>query len=476
MENRRRLQARDHGLTADTQDQGDAMRGKLAVVAVTLFVFASALAADERMDVRRDAVVQAVEKVAGAVVNISTEKLVQRNLFGDMGPFADPMGMFSRPEIAHSLGSGGIFTPDGYVFTNAHVVNRASKIMVTFSDGSQHPAELVNVDLTNDVAVIKIEADKPLPYLTLGRSDDLMVGERAIAVGNPFGLSNTVTQGVISATHRDVVVEDRVLFKDFLQTDALINPGNSGGPLLNVLGEVIGVNSAMRADAQGIGFAIPVDRVKRSLAALLDFQKMRRMKLGFEIEERYTGSGPETALYVKSVDSGGPGAAARIAAGERITAVGAKPVSSIVDFMTAMLSVEGKTVPLTVSRGGKAVAVTVSPTIIPKPDGAKLAQSILGVTVQQMDRSLAQSVGIDIDKGILISAIRKNSPAGKAGIEQGDILIQVGDELTADFDSLGTALDAVQDADSVVLRVFRRRGFEYSDFQVRVSIVPLEKS
>ena len=198
-----------------------------------------------------------------------------------------------------------------------------------------------------------------------------MVGEKAIAVGNPFGLSNTVTTGVISATHRDVIVEGQVAFKDFLQTDALINPGNSGGPLLNIFGEVIGVNSAMRADAQGIGFAIPVDRVKKSLAALMDYRKLRRIRLGLDLEEKYTGTGPESRFSSSASTRRARADKAGVKAGDLVTGVGGKRVSSLVGFMAAVLTADGDRLPLRARQerpGG--VSADVAPWRYPKPDGA----------------------------------------------------------------------------------------------------------
>jgi len=450
------------------------MTGKQGILVAAVAVFAvltATVRADERLDIRRDPVVKAVEKAAPAVVNISTEKIVQRGFFSGESPFDNPF--FGGPVVANSLGSGGIFTPDGYIFTNAHVVDRASKITVTLGDGVQYAAELVNVDLATDVAVIKIKESKPLPFLVLGRSDDLLVGEKAIAVGNPFGLSNSVTTGVISATHRDVIIEDRVAFQDFLQTDALINPGNSGGPLLNVFGEVIGVNSAMRSDGQGIGFAIPVDRVKKSLAALMDYRKLLRLRLGFDVQEKYTGSGPQTALTVKSVDANGP---AGIAVGDAVTAVGERPVSSLVDFMAAVLASGTESFTMAIAHDGQQREVSFTATQIPKPDGAKLAQSILGITVKQMGRSLSRNVGIDIDKGILVSDARNDSAGAQAGLEVGDVILQVNDTLTPDMDSFAAALEPLQNAGTIYLVIIRRQGMVFRQFLVEVPLRQLEKS
>jgi len=451
------------------------MKKVLSIALVFLFACCAALA-DERMDLRRDAVVRAVEKAAPAVVNISTEKVVQRGFFfGEDSPFNDPffdqfMRQFGRPEVANSLGSGGIFTPDGFIFTNAHVVDRASKIMVTLSDGAQHQADLVNVDLTNDLAVIKISADKPLPSLVLGRSDDLMVGERSIAVGNPLGLSNSVTEGVISALRRDVSVRDKVAFKDVLQTDTLINPGNSGGPLLNVFGEVIGVNSAIIANAQGIGFAIPVDRVKRSLAALLDYRKLRRMSLGLDLEEKYLDSGPSTELRVRSLEKDGPAARAGIAAGDVIMAVNGQGITTLVNFMAAILATPDGPIRLTGVRGSRDVLASVTPLVIPKPDAVALARKMMGLSVQQMDRSLARHVGINIDQGILVSGVDKGSAAETAELAPGDVVLQVNDTLTADLESFAFALEAAQPDDKLYLVILRRQGMAVYQYAAEVAL------
>jgi len=451
---------------------------------VLVMMAAVAFGADDRTSMRRDAVVQAVEKAAPAVVNISTEKVVERQYFFDSrSPFNDPffdpfMPRFSRPETAYSLGSGGLFTSDGYIFTNAHVVNRASKIMVTMSDGSQHPGTLVNVDLVNDLAVVKIEAPKPLPVLILGRSEDLMVGEQAIAVGNPFGLQNTVTSGVISATHRDVVVEDKVIFKDILQTDALINPGNSGGPLLNIFGEVIGVTTAMRSDAQGIGFAIPVDRVKKTLEGLLDPRKLRGVRLGLELKERYLDSGPAAQLVVASVEPEGPAATAGLAAGDIISGVDDHRVSSLVDFMAAIDVSAKSTMHLEGTRGSKDISVELAPVIIPKPDGVKLAKEMLGLSVQQMARSLAGGVGINIDKGVLVSQVAKNSPGAAAELAAGDVILQVNDTLTADMDTFAGVLEAGRESGKLYVVFLRRQGialYQYAtEVKLPVKTVPTE--
>jgi serine protease Do len=417
------------------------------------------------MAARRDRVVEAIEKAAPAVVNISTDKVVNRQLL--LG-----FEVFGPPRVAHSLGTGGIFTPDGYAFTNAHVVNQASRISVKLADGTEYPAELVDVDVRNDLAVIKIAADRPLPALALGRSGDLMVGEKVIAVGNPFGLENSVTTGIVSATRRDVTDGDRVVFADVVQTDAPINPGNSGGPLLNVFGEVVGINSAIRGDAEGIGFAIPVDRVKQSLASILDYRRLRRMQLGLDLNSEAVGDGPIDRLIVAGVVKDGPADKSGVRNGDVVVSVAGRPVSNLTCFMAAVLSTEGDTIAMNLDRGGKAVAALVRADRIPMPDAGELASSMLGLSVQQMDSSLAGHVGINIDHGILVAGVSEGSAAAKVGIKRGDLILQVNDVAVRTMDELALVLESLQNARSLYLDVTRVRG--YTVLRTTVA-VPIQK-
>ncbi|MBW2121055.1 MAG: trypsin-like peptidase domain-containing protein, partial [Deltaproteobacteria bacterium] len=218
---------------------------------------------------RRNVVVRVAEAAGPAVVNISTRVVSG----GGTNPFYEFGGgtlfdeffrdFFESPSRSYSsLGSGVIIRPDGTILTNEHVILRAERIKVTLLDGREFEGRLVGSDPESDLAVIRIAGRGPFPTIAMGTSRDLMIGETVIAIGNPFGLSHTVTAGVVSSLHRSFRSGDRV-YRDFIQTDASINPGNSGGPLLNIMGELIGINTAIYRGAQGIGFAIPVDRVKR---------------------------------------------------------------------------------------------------------------------------------------------------------------------------------------------------------------------
>ena len=258
----------------------------LAVAAAT--ARASAPPTNENTDERRTPVVRAVEKAAPAVVNISTKsvRMVQPYFWMNVPEvFRQQFGDMFKPQrqVVGSLGSGVIISPKGYIVTNAHVVQQAEEIIVTMADESQHKAELVSADLGADLAIIKIAAEKPVAAIRLGTSSDLMIGETAIAVGNPFGYQHTVTTGVVSALDRTIEASATQKYEGLIQTDAPINPGNSGGPLLNIRGELIGINTAIRAGAQGLGFAIPVDKVRAIMVDLLAVPPLGHRVAGPEV-------------------------------------------------------------------------------------------------------------------------------------------------------------------------------------------------
>src|SRR5437763_9954177 len=227
---------------------------------------------------RRTPIVIVAHNVLPAVVNIQTESTIRRR---SVDPFFDPFGMFGdRTYTSQALGSGFVWSSDGIIVTNNHVVEGASRVTVNFNDGTQVAAKLIGVDPDSDVAVLRVDA-KNLAAAPVGTSGDLMIGESVIAVGNPFGLSGSVTTGVVSALGRSVPSkEEGRTFTDFIQTDASINPGNSGGPLLNIEGKVVGINTAIYANAQGIGFAIPVDRARKVIQDLLRYGQVHSAWIG----------------------------------------------------------------------------------------------------------------------------------------------------------------------------------------------------
>src|SRR6266550_4326904 len=282
---------------------------RIVVILFTISVACKPLAESQVSAARRTPIVIVAHNVLPAVVNIQTESTIRRR---EVDPFFDPFGFFGgrdRTYTSQALGSGFVWSGDGIIVTNNHVVEGASRITVNFNDGTQLAAKLIGVDPDSDVAVLRVEA-KGLAAAPVGTSGDLMIGESVIAVGNPFGLSGTVTTGVVSALGRSVPSkEEGHTFTDFIQTDASINPGNSGGPLLNIEGKVIGINVAIYAQAQGIGFAIPVDRARKVIQDLLRYGQVHSAWIG-DVTASVTGRPVDSreafSTYTALLPSGRP--------------------------------------------------------------------------------------------------------------------------------------------------------------------------
>src|SRR5438876_5668284 len=359
---------------------------------------------------RRTPIVVVAHNVLPAVVNIQTESTIRRR---EVDPFFDPFGMFGgrdRTYTSQALGSGFVWSSDGIIVTNNHVVEGASRITVNFNDGTQLAAKLIGVDPDSDVAVLRVEA-KGLPAAPIGASSDLMIGESVIAVGNPFGLSGSVTTGVVSALGRSVPSKEQGrTFTDFIQTDASINPGNSGGPLLNIEGKVVGINTAILGNAQGIGFAIPVDRAKKVIQDLLRYGQVRSAWIGAVTatitpeEARRIGIRATRGALVSRIFSGSPAQAADLRPGDVITAVGDRPVDSREAFSTYTATVpSGQPIPLTVVRDGTPRTVTVRPVDPPRDLGLRILWEIAGIRVAN-------------SRGVVIEEVACRSRSAKRGL------------------------------------------------------------
>ena len=407
-------------------------------------------------------VVEAYRKAGPAVVNISTERLVAsgRRLFGDGDdPFEEFMErLFGRTVPAISLGSGFLIHPEGYIITNTHVVQRAQKITATLADKSTYEAVVVAANSTDDLAVLKIKdpAGRRFAFLRLGQSDDLMIGETAIAIGNPLGYQNTCTTGVISALNRKLEFRGGVVYDGLIQTDAPINPGSSGGPLLNIAGELIGINTAIRADAQGIGFATPVGRLAADIPKLLDFERMNRVVFGLSVRQLHAEAGEE--LLVEAVAAGTPAAEAGCKAGDRLLALDGKALSQLPEFQVAMLKVAaGANVRLGLLRGGKRVDVVVRLKPRPKPDGGALSEGLLGLQLRTVTPDLAGQLQLPVEAGLLVTEVVPGGPADRLGIRRRDIVIQLGRFYVADLDEIGAVLEDVRPGDSLRIDIIRGR-------------------
>ena len=401
--------------------------------------------------------VRAYRKAGPAVVNISTTKIIRArlglfggNLFDDI--FPSPM---IRRVPVKSLGSGFIIHGSGYLITNAHVVLRADKITVTLSNKSKYAATVISTDARHDLAVLKIEPKKTekFAYLPLGRSDDLMVGETVIAVGNPLGYANTLTTGVISAVDRTLSFSGDIEYTGLIQTDAPINPGNSGGPLLNIAGELIGINTAVRPDAQNIGFAIAVDSLHNEFGKLLDFERINRVIFGATVVHRR--SGQDAGLYVSAVRSKTP-AHGKLNVGDRVIQLSGKTVSRMPEYACAMLAAEpASKVRLTVMRGGTKLPVVVTVLAKPRPDGKALTQRLFGMTLRPATPVLARELRLPMDWGLLVVGIEAGSPADKLGLKLKDILFQVDRLYVKDLDGLGIILEDLGAGRSVKIGIAR---------------------
>jgi serine protease Do len=392
-------------------------------------------------DRRRTPVVEAYERARDSVVNISATAKVEvprwgANIFGDL--FLVPSERSQR-----SVGSGFVLHEDGYIVTNAHVVSAGAQLGVTLADASEYEARVIGLDTARDLAVIKIDPRSPLTPIALGRSDDLMIGEQTVAVGNPVGLHNTVTAGVISALHRELDVDGRSAYRDVIQTDASINPGNSGGPLLNSLGELIGVNTAIRTDAQNIGFAIPVDQLREILPDILDGEKLNKVMIGMRVSAM-------DAPLVTQVREGSPADHAGVRVGDVVQSIDGKHLQRGIDFYVQMLGRRaGDEIDLTLSRdSGKARAglKLIEP---PKPDGRRLALQHLGLTVDDVRAEVARRFQLRRQGGVIVLGVEPKSPADHIGVRPGDLLVTLGRYWLNDVDQLGALLADVEPRDPI---------------------------
>jgi serine protease Do len=452
------------------------LAGLLLIPFASILPAASALADDgdagrqEKRAERMTPIVKVFKEASPAVVNLSTTTIVTvRDSFGFGGLFEDIFDFpMTRPRQyeAHSIGSGFVIHGDGYVVTNAHVVERASECKVTFADGTELPATKVAIERKDDLAILKVDAGRkggtgksegpPFPALKLGHSDDLMPGETVIAIGNPLGYQHTVTTGIISALNRELRFGDKVAYSGLIQTDASINPGNSGGPLLNVLGELIGINTAIRGDAQNIGFAIPVDRLNAMLPEMLDVERLRRVKFGVHFGGE-TDENSGAGVRVKEVDAGSAAAKAGIQVGDVVTAINRRPTPN---FMEAFRSLDGlpagKEVVLDLSRaGGEKKTVKVLMKEIPRMDGAAVMWARFGIRVRELDESDLHQMGLGQKIALLVTEVDKKSQAFKEGVAPGDLITRFGGRPVSSLDPLGHLLEQVKAGDRVSVGVWR---------------------
>ena len=419
-----------------------------------------------------------VGSVSPAVVNISTTKVVKREpgagsedpFFDFLGPFHD----FSLPKKwkERSLGSGVIVSPDGYIITNNHVVEKSDEIKITLPDRRTFKGNIVGADPKTDIAILKIDASN-LPTLKWGDSDTLQVGEFVLAIGSPYGLSNTVTMGIISAVGRaNVGIAD---YEDFIQTDAAINPGNSGGPLVNIKGELIGINTAIFSRTggyQGIGFAVPCNMVRLIMEQLLQQGKVTRGWIGVTIQELTPELAQEFGLkkskgaLVSDVAKDSPAGKAGIIRGDVIIELNGKEIKDVSSLRNMVAQTKaGSEITLKILRSGKELTVKVVIVELPRevaevaparlaPDPG--ARVLTGLTVMNLTREIIRQLGFTKDeKGVVVVRVEPGSPADDAELKKGDIIKEINRKEIDSIEEFNRSATTIKRNDAVLMFINR---------------------
>jgi serine protease Do len=416
------------------------------------------------------------ENIRPGVVNIQVIKKI-KNIdfgfrhfsgapFGEKNPFGDFFGPFSeenppRGFEQRGVGSGFVMNRDGYILTNNHVVEDADQIKVKLTSGKEYDGKIVGRDPKTDLALIKIEASSDLQPLSLGNSDDLKVGSWVVAVGSPFGLEQTITAGIVSAKGR---VIGSGPYDNFIQTDASINPGNSGGPLINMKGEVVGINTAIIASGQGIGFAIPINMAKEIAPQLQEKGHVTRGWLGVSIQE-------VTPALVKSFDlkekkgalvaqvvSGSPAEKAGIEQGDVIVEFDGKEVTDSKDLPRIVASTPiGKAVTIKLLRNGKALDRQMKVgEMEEKVEVAKApSHKSLGITVQNLTPEITKGLGLKKDTGVVVTRVEPGSPAADAGIQTGDLVQEVNRKPVKNVEDYVQKVEKAKGQDNILLLIQR---------------------
>jgi serine protease Do len=398
-----------------------------------------------------------------------------RRFFGQRFPQMGPQEKYKQT----GWGSGFIISKEGHILTNHHVVGEADKIQVTLKDGREFEAKVIGTDPKSDVALIQIKGAENLPVLPMGDSETLEIGEWVMAVGNPFGLSHTLTVGVVSAKGRTSVgITD---YEDFIQTDAAINPGNSGGPLINMRGEAVGINSAIFSKSggyMGIGFAIPINMVKMIKEQLIAHGKVDRGYLGVgiqdlsrELVESFGLDEGTEGVLISQIYEDSPAQKHGLERGDVLIQMDGKPVKDVGHFRNMIaMTMPGTDIDLTVIRKGKQKTVKVklgnlSEAKTEAPTQNDLMEKI-GITVQNLNEDLASQFGYQEIEGVLISGVKPGSPAAFAGLRPGMVILEANREGVQTVSDLVNALKASSTSKKVLLLVKGQHGTRYVGFTI----------
>lgn len=416
------------------------------------------------------------EKVRSGVVNLQVSKKVKnvaygsrkspRSPFWEDSPFGDFFGPFSerspsaRPE-QRGVGSGFIISREGYIVTNNHVVEDADQIKVKLASGKEYDGKIIGRDPKTDLALVKIDGVADLQPLVLGNSDELKIGSWVVAIGSPFGLEQTVTAGIVSAKGR---VIGSGPYDNFIQTDASINPGNSGGPLINIRGEVVGINTAIVASGQGIGFAIPVNMAKDIAPQLQEKGHVTRAWFGVSIQEmtaelaKSFGLKEKQGALVAQVIPGSPAEKAGIEPGDVIVEFDGKKVADSQDLPRMVASTPvGKSVTVKVLKDGKAFERQVKVTEMEEKMASIKArpQKTLGIAVQNLTPEIARGLDLKTATGVVVAHVEPGSPAENAGIQTGDVIREVNRKPVKNVDEFIKKLDETKEQSNILLLVQR---------------------
>ncbi len=414
-------------------------------------------------ELRKTAIVKAVKASRASVVNIRGEKTLHAE---------GSSGTAQGDRRVNGMGTGVVIDRRGYIITNHHVVDGVHEIKVTLDSGAQYSARLISFDATTDLAVIKIDVARQMPVISIGTSADLMPGETVIALGNAYGYEHTVTRGILSAISRTVQVGEGQQYDDLIQTDASINPGNSGGPLLNIDGEMIGINVAVRAGAQGIGFAIPVDKAMRVAAELMSTRRVKQTWHGVVGAVEFNAS--RHGLKIKVCEEDSPATQASLSEGDVILSVDGHDVHRQLDLELALLSVgSGKEVVLSVRRGDDEIDVPLVMQAIPKSQ-AEVDNPIwttLGMELAPISSNEFRQHRSGYRGGLSVAAVRANSPASRQGIRRGDVLVGMHVWETVTLDHVNWVLNRrdFDQLDPIKFYILRGRETLYGHMTVSLS-------